>query len=428
MQPSPHIPLWHRHVAGLGRALGAALLGAALLGAALLGAVLAAPPAGAQATGSGVSASSSSPMGAAQPLVVRIGHAAPTRGWLARVGLESQNAARLAVETLNQEARTVQTSTGRVPLQFALVTADDAGEPTQGENAAHQLVGAGVSAVVGHLLTDHTLAAAPVYARAGIPQLTPSSTGTAFTRRGWPTAFRLLADDARLGTVLAREVARAWPGSTVVLVEDGSAQAGGLAASFAAEVEAAGSTVLGRLRYAPRQPDWPALIARLQALRPDVLLFGGLDREAGLLLQALRRARLAPLFVGGDPVCTPDLVSYWAVGAAEDGQVLCALPAGVQPGGTAASDAFIAAYTRRFGTSPEFYGAHAHDAVMLVADAVRRADSADPARLRDALAATPGLEGITGRLCFDARGEVREPAVSLFTYRHETRVPLRTVR
>lgn len=362
------------------------------------------------------------------PQIVRIGHAAPTRGWLARVGLENQNAARLAVEALNLAGPGMDTPAGRVPLQFALVTADDAGDTAQAEEAAHRLVGAGVSAVVGHLLTDHTITAAPVYARAGIAQITPSSTGAAFTRSGWPTAFRLLADDERIGTLLGREVVRAWPGARAVAVGDGTGYARGLAQAFDAALQEGGGRLVGRLLYGRLPPDWRPVIAQLRLLRPTVLLFAGMDREAGQLLRALRAEGLAPLFVGGDSVCTLDLVSYWAVGEADDGQVLCALPASFQSGDSPAAAAFAAAYTARFGLPPEFYGAHVHDAVMLIADAVRRAGSAEPAAVRAALAATPGLDGITGRLSFDERGEVRAPAVALFTYRGEARVPLGMVR
>lgn len=365
---------------------------------------------------------------AAAPLIVRIGHAGPTRGWLARVGLENQNAARLAVEALNRAGRVADTPAGPRPLQFALVTADDAGEPVQAEEAAHRLVGAGVSAVVGHMLTGHTLAAAPIYARAGIAQLTPSATGVAFTRSGWPTAFRLLADDARIGSLLGREVAQAWPGARVAVVEDGSAYARGLAEAFIAALQPRPLAPVSRLRYTSLPVHWDPIIAGLQVLQPAVLLFAGMDREAGQLMRRLRAAGLAPLFVGGDSVCTLDLVSYWAVGDAEDGQVLCALPAGLQADGSPLAAVFVTDYAARFGVPPEFYGAHVHDAVMLIADAVQRAGSAEPAAVRAALAATPGLDGITGRLAFDPQGQVRAPAVTLFTYRNEARVPLRTVR
>jgi branched-chain amino acid transport system substrate-binding protein len=358
--------------------------------------------------------------------VVRIGHAAPTRGWLARVGTENEIAAKVAIDELNRRALRL----GTRRLRFELVPADDAGEPARAREAAQTLVDAGVVAVVGHLLSSASMAAAPVYAAAGIAQVSPSTTAAGFTRSAWPTAFRMLADDERMNALLARHAVQVLGVRRVALVHavEGGGSDKNVAESFGQALQAEGGQAIGAWPMGPTVADWGPLVRELAALAPDAVFFAGLDRHGGRLLQLMHRAGLHARFISGDTNCTPDLVSYWATGAAEDDQVLCALPAGVQGLGGPAMEAFAAAFRARAGVPAEFYGAYAYDAVMVLADALLRAADTSPPALRRALADTRDRPGLTGPIGFDARGDLVGAAVSLFTYRDEQRVLLRTLR
>lgn len=357
-------------------------------------------------------------------LVVKIGHAAPTSGWLAAVGIENENAARLAIETLNQRGLRVD---GR-RIVFELITADDAGDAARGRDNAQALVAGGAVAVVGHFLSGTTMAAAPVYAAAGIAQVSPTSTLGAYTRSGWPTAFRLPADDLRIGALLARYAVEQLHARRYVLMDDRGAWGHGLALDFAQAVQQAGGEVVGAFQIDESTADLRPVLDAVKALSPDAVFFGGYDRQAGLVLKQMRRLGIDAQLIGGDGVCSPDLVSFWAEGAARDDQVLCALPAGIQGQSSPALDRFVADYSRRFGIRPQYYGAYVYDAVMLIGDALERATSAAPADLLRALAQTDGYPGLTGPIRFDAKHDVVEPAVGLFTYRDEQRTLLRTLR
>jgi len=346
-------------------------------------------------------------------------------GWLARVGNDSANGARLAVETLNRQGITI----GGRQVVFELVPADDAGDKARAVAAARSLVDAGVSGVIGHLLSDATIAGGAIYAAAGIPQVAPSATRVAYTREGWNTAFRVIADDAHIGRLLARYVVGERKVSRLVVIDDGGAFGTGLADEFSSEAAARGAQVLDRIRVDATNSDFGDLLLRVQSVRPDAIFFGGLDRQAGLVLKQMRRLGMDAIFIGGDAICTPDLVSYWAAGAALDEQVLCALPAGVGAIGDAAMAEFAASYRKRFGNVPEFYYApFAYDAAMVLANAMVRADSSAPGAVVRMLAQTRNFRGVTGVISFDERGDLREPSVNIFTYRGETRQPVRTIR
>jgi len=360
----------------------------------------------------------------AQEAVVRIGHVAPMSGWLARVGADSANGARLAVEALNRQGVTI----GGRQVVFELVQADDAGDMARAVAAGRSLVDARVSGVVGHLLSDATIAGGAVYAAAGIPQVAPSATRVAYTRQGWNTAFRVIADDAHIGRLLARYLVDARKATRLVVIDDRGAFGAGLADEFSNEALARGAQVLDRIRVDASVSDFADVLSRARSAQPDAIFFGGFDRQAGLILKQMRRLGINATFVGGDAICTPDLVSYWAAGAALDDQVLCALPAGVGGIGGAAMAEFSANYRKRFGNTPEFYAPFAFDAVMVLADAMVRAESSAPADVRRALAQTREFRGLTGIISFDEQGDVHHPAVSIFTYRAEVRQPVTTIR
>ncbi len=361
----------------------------------------------------------------AQEAVIRIGHVAPMSGWLARVGNDSANGARLAVETLNLQGIRI----GGRRVVFELVPVDDAGDLARAVVAGRSLVEAHVSGVVGHLLSDATIAGGAVYVAAGIAQVTPSATRVAFTRQGWNTAFRVIADDAHIGRLLARYLVEERKATRLIVIDDRGAFGSGLADEFSNEAVARGALVLERIRVDATTSDFADVLERVRSAHPDAIFFGGFDRQAGLVLKQMRRLGMNATFAGGDAICTPDLVSYWAAGAALDDQVLCAMPAGVGAIGDAAMAEFSARYRNRFGNVPEFYYApFAYDAAMVLADAMVRADSSEPGAVRRMLAQTRGFRGVTGVITFDERGDLREPSVNIFTYRDETRQPVRTLR
>ena len=127
----------------------------------------------------------------AQDLVVKIGHVGPTSGAIAHLGKDNENGARMAVDELNAKGVTI----GGKKAKFELLAEDDAADPKQGTAAAQKLVDAKVNGVIGHLNSGTTIPASKIYSDAGVPQISPSATNPKYTRNGYKTAFRVVADD-----------------------------------------------------------------------------------------------------------------------------------------------------------------------------------------------------------------------------------------
>src|SRR5258706_13116512 len=136
----------------------------------------------------------------AQDMVVKIGHVGPTSGGIAHLGKDNENGAKMAIDELNAKGVTI----GGKKVKLELVAEDDAGDPKQGTAVAQKLVDSKVNGVIGHPNSGTSIPASKGYTDAGIPQISPSATNPKYTRQGFKTTFRVVADDVQLGGTLGR--------------------------------------------------------------------------------------------------------------------------------------------------------------------------------------------------------------------------------
>ena len=152
----------------------------------------------------------------AQDMVVKIGHVGPTSGGIAHLGKDNENGAKMAIDELNAKGVTI----GGKKVKLELVAEDDAGDPKQGTAVAQKLVDSKVNGVVGHLNSGTSIPASKVYSDAGIPQISPSATNPKYTRQGFKTTFRVVADDVHLGGTLGRYAVKELKGKSIVVIDD----------------------------------------------------------------------------------------------------------------------------------------------------------------------------------------------------------------
>jgi branched-chain amino acid transport system substrate-binding protein len=185
--------------------------------------------------------------------VVKIGHVGPTSGAIAHLGKDNENGARLAIDELNAKGVML----GGKKVTFELLAEDDAADPKQGTAVAQKLVDAKVAGVVGHLNSGTTIPASKIYSDAGIPQISPSSTNPKYTRQGFKTTFRMVADDTQLGGTLGKYAVTTLKGKSIAVIDDRTAYGQGVAEEFAKAVEAAGGKVVAKEFTPTRQPTSP---------------------------------------------------------------------------------------------------------------------------------------------------------------------------
>ena len=354
----------------------------------------------------------------AQDMVVKIGHVGPVSGAQAHYGKDNENGARMAIEDLNAKGVTI----GGKKVKLELVAEDDAADPKQGTAAAQKLCDAKVAGVAGHLNSGTTIPASAVYNQCGIPHVTPSATNPKLTQQGFKTSFRLLANDNALGAGLALHAANNLKLKKVAIIDDRTAYGQGVAEVFKKTAMAQGMQVVDEQFTNDKATDFMAILTAIKSKGADAVFYGGMDPQAGPMLRQMDQLGLSNLkFFGGDGICTAKLAEL-SGGAKSLGGVVCAEGGSSlekMPGGKA----WKARYDAKFPGQFQVYSPYVYDAVHVLVDAMVRAGSADPKVYLAKLADT-NYNGVTTKVQFEADGELKNPAMTLYVYQGGKKVPL----
>lgn len=358
----------------------------------------------------------------ADALIVKIGHVGPTSGPIAHLGKDNELGAKMAIEDLNSRNLKI----GDKIAKFELVAEDDAGDPKQGTAVAQKLVDSKVNGVVGHLNSGTTIPASKLYSDAGIPQISPSATNPKYTRQGFKTTFRVVADDTQLGGTLGKYAVETLKGKNIAVIDDRTAYGQGVAEEFEKAVKAAGGTIVGHEFTTDKSTDFNAILTKLKGAKPDVLFFGGMDAVAGPMLKQVKQLGMNVKFMGGDGMCTGELAKLAGDAVGED-MVVCAEAGGVDGDFKAPLEKFKADFKAKNGVDVQIYAPYVYDAVEILADAMVRAGSSDPAKYLPEISKT-NYKGVTGPIAFDEKGDIKNGALTLYTYKGGKREQIAVVR
>ncbi|WP_233879939.1 branched-chain amino acid ABC transporter substrate-binding protein [Paraburkholderia flagellata] len=345
---------------------------------------------------------------AAADQVVTIGHVGPLTGGSAHLGKDNENGARFAIEEINAKGLTID---GK-KVTLALDAQDDAADPRQATQVAQKLVDDKVVAVIGHLNSGASIPASKIYSDAGIVQISPSSTNPSYTQQGFKTTYRVVATDAQQGPALADYAAKTLNVKTVAVVDDSTAYGQGLANEFEKTAKSLGMKVLSHDATNDKAVDFRAILTKIKGENPDAIMYGGMDATGGPFAKQAKQLGLRAKVLSGDGVCTESLAEL--AGAATD-NIVCS-QAGMAVERMNGGAAFAAKYQKRFGHPIEFDAPFTYDAVYIVVDAMKRANSTDHAKI---LAQIPGTDykGVIGETTFDAKGDLKHGVISLYNYK-----------
>lgn len=348
----------------------------------------------------------------AQEVVVKLGHVAPMSGGQAHFGRDNANGAILAVEDLNAKGITI----GGKKVKFELLTEDDAADPKQGTAVAQKLVDAKVNGIIGHLNSGTTIPASKIYNDAGIPQISPSATNPKYTEQGYKGAFRVVANDGQLGGTLGKYAIDTLKAKQIAVIDDRSAYGQGVAQEFIKGAKAKLPGVQIVQQYTTdKATDFNAILTSIKGKKPDVVFFGGMDNVGGPMLRQMKQLGIDAKFMGGDGICTTELIKLAGDGL-RDNQVVCAEAGGVTGTKEKDMEKFVERYKKRFNMDVQLYAPYVYDAVMTMATAMQKADSAEPKKYLPELAKIKH-DGVTGLIAFDSKGDIKDGSLTLFTYK-----------
>jgi branched-chain amino acid transport system substrate-binding protein len=340
--------------------------------------------------------------------VVKIGFASPLTGPQANYGKDNENGAQMAIDELNAQNPTI----GGKPVKFQLQAEDDQAEPKQGPLIAQKLVDAKVAGVVGHFNSGVTIPASRVYNDAGIPELSVS-TNVKYTHQGFKTAFRLMADDNKQGTMLGEYAVQALKFKRLAVIDDATAYGQGLADSFEAAVRASGGQVVKHEHTNDKAVDFNALLTTIKAAKPDAIFFGGYDAQAGPMARQMKLLGLNIPLMGGETMNSAKFIEL--AGPAAEGSIASTPGAALEsrPNGKA----FAAKYKGKYNQDVGLYTPYFYDGVMVIAAAMKAANSTDPAKYLPTLAKIR-YPGVTADIEFDQNGDLTKGLLTIFVVKN----------
>ena len=343
--------------------------------------------------------------------VITIGIAAPLSGDVAWLGWPQANAVQLAVDQVNAAGGV---DIGGVLYQVALVMADDQCSNALAPIAAQQLLDAGAVGIIGHTCSGATIQAEPVYAAAGVAMISPSSTGPSVTQQGYDIAFRTCPNDGSPPTQLARYARRGLGLESSFFVAFSGTPLGS-AAYYSSTFTALAGAITGFHQLSSTDEFTATLTDIKHNEHPQIIFYADYDASrAGLFSRVSHGVGMDDVVIAWTPWDVDDgaLAQYQnAAGAtAADGDLVgmeFRRPADM-PGWPAFLADYLAAGFPNYGSDPTIFGPYAYDAARILLAAIDRADSTNPAAIRDEVANTRNHVGVVGTYeGFDGNGDVQ---------------------
>lgn len=336
---------------------------------------------------------------------VKIGFAGPMTGAQAHYGKDFQNGVTLAIEEMNAAKPVI----GGKPVRFVLDSADDQADPRTGTTVAQKLVDDGIKGMLGHFNSGTTIPASRIYANAGIPEVA-MATAPEYTQQGFKTTFRMMTSDTQQGSVAGTFAVKKLGMKKIAVVDDRTAYGQGLADQFVKAAKAAGATIVDREYTNDKAVDFKSILTKLKGVNPDLIYYGGADSQAAPMVKQMKTLGVKASLMGGEMVHTPTFLKI--AGDAANGTIasLAGLPLDEMPGG----QDYVEKYKKRFGEDVQTYSPYAYDGAMAMFNAMKSANSTDPAKYLPFLAKTD-MPGVTTRaLAYDPKGDLKNGGITLY--------------
>lgn len=340
--------------------------------------------------------------------VVKIGFSSPLSGPQAAAGKDNQGGLQMAIERLNSQGLSI----GGKKVKFESVVEDDQADPRAGVTVAQKLVDSGVKAIVGPYNSGVTIPASKVYNDAGIVMATVAS-NPKVTEQGFAYVYRVAASDSQLGGKMGLYAAKELKVKRVAIVDDRTAYGQGLGNEFEKVAKASGIEIVGREFTNDKASDFMAILTSIKAKKPDAIFYGGYAPQGGPLARQMKQIGLNALLLGGDGICSPEM---GRLGGEAVGQQVYCTQGGAILDKAEAGAAFAAEYKQKYNRPPEVYAASFYDGMMLIAQAMKAANSVEPKQYAPALAKIKH-KGVAAAYEFDDKHDLKQSPVTVFQFK-----------
>ncbi|MCX7340656.1 MAG: branched-chain amino acid ABC transporter substrate-binding protein [Hyphomicrobiales bacterium] len=335
---------------------------------------------------------------------IKLGVAGPITGPNAAFGAQLKNGVEQAVEDINAAG-------GILGQRVTVSIGDDRSDPKEGVSVANKFVADGIKMVLGHFNSGVTMPASEVYAENGILMVTPSATNPRITERGLWNAFRTCGRDDQQGAVAADYIVKNLKGKKIAVVHDKTTYGQGLADETRKAMRAAGVNDVLYEGVNTGEKDFSALVSKVKAAGADVLYWGGLHTEGGLIVRQMRDQGLNTVMMSGDGITSDEFASIGGPGVV--GTLMTFPPdPRKRPEAAAVVKKFEA---KRF--NPEAYTLYSYAGVEIMKQAAEGAKSLDPKKMAEFMKTGFKFKTVIGEISFDKKGDITRPDYTMYTWK-----------
>jgi branched-chain amino acid transport system substrate-binding protein len=353
--------------------------------------------------------------GAAEDQVFKVGISGPLTGAQAAIGKDDENGARMALDKVNAQGIVVD---GR-KVRFELVSVDDAADPRTGMTVAQNLVDSNVKLTLGPYNSGVAIPTSKLLNDAGVLMATVA-TNPQITAQRLPNVFRIAASDSQIGAKMGEYASKTLKLKRMAIIDDRTAYGQGIADEFVKAAKASGIEIVDREYTSDKATDFAAILTKAKSFRPDGVFYGGYYSQGGPLLKQMTRLAMNQYLLGGDAICNDELGKL--AGGEVNGRAFCALGGPVLES-TPAGQAFKAEYVKRYNMDPLTYSSSMYDGVMLLAAAVKSANSTDAQKVRTTLMRSD-MHGVAGSYSFNENRDLKDSPITVYSFKNSAMVPI----
>jgi branched-chain amino acid transport system substrate-binding protein len=335
---------------------------------------------------------------------IKIGVAGPLTGPNAAFGAQLKNGAEQAAADLNAKG-------GINGQKITLVFGDDASDPKQGVSVANKMAGEGVKFVIGHFNSGVTIPASEVYQENGIYVITPSATNPKITERGMWNVFRTCGRDDQQGQVAGKYIVSNFKGKKIAIVHDKTPYGQGLAEETRKAMTAGGMKDVLYEGINVGEKDFAALVSKIKAAGADLVYWGGLHTEGGLLVRQMRDQGVKAPLMGGDGITSDEFASIGGPGV--EGTLMTFGP---DPRKNPAAAEAVKAFAAK-KINPEAYTLYSYAAMQVIATAAADAKSIDAKKVAEATRAGKAFKTVIGDLAYNKKGDITRLDYVMYTWK-----------
>ncbi len=335
---------------------------------------------------------------------IKMGMTGPVTGPNAAFGAQLKNGTDQAVEDINAGG-------GIMGQKITLSYGDDVSDPKQGVSIANKFAGDGVKFVIGPFNSGVTMPSSEVYAESGILEITPSATNPKITERNLWNIFRTCGRDDQQGAVAAAYIVKNMKGKKIAIVHDKTTYGQGLADETKKAMNKSGMKEVLYEGINLGEKDFSALVSKIKAANADLVYWGGLHTEGGLIVRQMRDQGVKAVLMGGDGITSDEFATVGGPGV--EGTLMTFAPdPRKRPEAKAIVEKFRA---KKF--EPEAYTLYAYAAMQVIAAAAADAKSLDTKKVAEATKSGKKFPTVIGELGFDKKGDITRPDYVMYVWK-----------